>query len=496
MTVIIGMLVIMAALFFVMGWLNKYSWLASLIMAALALSMYSVMMMIAIKANYMPAGFIGKLDELYFLNIVKNRMGIFTLNRVFNISVGVYIFAMMNFVPVYFNHFGKYDLKRFIRRLPGMIFPLVYIWFYDRQTSYWFYNCIAFGKLSFDTIKWADLVITIILVCYMIWPLIYILSNLKGVKLRHKRRQVLGLFAFVLSLNLIMLIIYSIYGLKSVYLFESPGYLINVSGIMSIGSMQYTTTLLSIAVLIVVCVAVAFKFDIMPRRGFFVRYIFARDMQKINNNFFSMFHSVKKTIFMYKILAERALYEEDQASKETLKELIGEMDSYLARVNHMQQMNSEPEIFMERMDISDIIEDAVSRYNHEKSVCIDYKAEYPGIMVEADSFYLADVFDNILKNAVEAIKRKKDSGNIAVTAECEHEWVIIKFCDDGEGIAKKNIKNIFKPLYTTKARTTNWGLGLSFAVKIIKIHMGHIFAESTPGEGTTVTILLPRVERN
>ena len=145
MTVIIGMLAIMAVLFFVMGWINKYSWLASLIMVALAMSMYSVMMMIAIKANYMPAGFIGRLDEMYFLNIVKNRMGFFAMHRFFNISVGLYIFAMVNFVPVYFNHFGKYDLKRFIRRLPAVVFPLLYVWFYDRQTSYWFYNCISFN---------------------------------------------------------------------------------------------------------------------------------------------------------------------------------------------------------------------------------------------------------------------------------------------------------------------------------------------------------------
>ena len=113
--------------------------------------------------------------------------------------------------------------------------------------------------------------------------------------------------------------------------------------------------------MILLDIVVVLKFDIIPKRGILVRYYFAKDMQKINNNFFNMFHSVKKTIFMYKILAERALAEDGEKSKEILRQLIEEIDAYIARVSHMQQMNSEPEIFMEKMRISDIIEDAVSR---------------------------------------------------------------------------------------------------------------------------------------
>ena len=148
---------------------------------------------------------------------------------------------------------------------------------------------------------------------------------------------------------------------------------------------------------------------------------------------------------------------------------------------------------MEKMNVSDIVSDAVSRYAHEDAVVIEQQYENKDIIVEADSFYLADVFDNILKNGIEAIKRKKDTGTILISAECEHEWVVIKFQDDGEGISKKDIRNVFKPLYTTKSRVTNWGLGLPFAMKIVKIHMGHIYMESIPGEGTTVNILLPRI---
>ena len=132
-------------------------------------------------------------------------------------------------------------------------------------------------------------------------------------------------------------------------------------------------------------------------------------------------------------------------------------------------------------------------YNNETAITIERRYESEEILVAADSFYLADVFDNILKNAVEAIKCKKDTGIIIISTECEHEWVIIRFQDNGEGIPKKEIKNAFKPLYTSKSRATNWGLGLSFSMKIVKIHMGHIYIENNPDEGATVNILLPRI---
>ena len=79
---------------------------------------------------------------------------------------------------------------------------------------------------------------------------------------------------------------------------------------------------------------------------------------------------------------------------------------------------------------------------HVMLPAIDQQYESENILVEADSFYLADVFDNILKNGIEAVKRKKNTGKILISAECEHEWVVIKFKDDGEGISKKDIRNV------------------------------------------------------
>jgi signal transduction histidine kinase len=69
--------------------------------------------------------------------------------------------------------------------------------------------------------------------------------------------------------------------------------------------------------------------------------------------------------------------------------------------------------------------------------------------------------------------------------------VEIKISDNGEGIAKENLPNIFKSFFTTKLPSKGTGLGLSISKAIIKRHFGEINVKSTLQEGTTFSIFLP-----
>ena len=70
--------------------------------------------------------------------------------------------------------------------------------------------------------------------------------------------------------------------------------------------------------------------------------------------------------------------------------------------------------------------------------------------------------------------------------------VAVEVKDTGKGIRHKNLKNVFKPGFTTKKR--GWGLGLSLAKRIVEeYHKGRIYVkESTLGKGTTFRIELKR----
>jgi signal transduction histidine kinase len=97
------------------------------------------------------------------------------------------------------------------------------------------------------------------------------------------------------------------------------------------------------------------------------------------------------------------------------------------------------------------------------------------------------VIENLCKNAVDAME---GSGRIELTLMEESGRVVIEVADNGKGIRKKDIKNVFTPGFTTKKR--GWGLGLSLAKRIVEeYHKGRIFVkQSEVGRGTTFRIEL------
>lgn len=101
---------------------------------------------------------------------------------------------------------------------------------------------------------------------------------------------------------------------------------------------------------------------------------------------------------------------------------------------------------------------------------------------------IAWVFENLIKNAVDAMQAK---GQICITAKAQEGEAIIDVRDTGRGMTRKQYEAVFRPGYTTRQR--GWGLGLSLARRIVEdYHGGRIYVkESRLGEGTTFRIILP-----
>ncbi|HEX3063365.1 MAG TPA: ATP-binding protein [Usitatibacter sp.] len=97
---------------------------------------------------------------------------------------------------------------------------------------------------------------------------------------------------------------------------------------------------------------------------------------------------------------------------------------------------------------------------------------------------------NIVNNAAQAMDKPRGRIAVATRREGDHA-VAIDVEDNGRGIAPENLPRIFDPFYTTKDVGKGTGLGLSIAYKIVSQHGGRIDVRSTPGAGTTVTVVLP-----
>ena len=109
------------------------------------------------------------------------------------------------------------------------------------------------------------------------------------------------------------------------------------------------------------------------------------------------------------------------------------------------------------------------------------------VYVLASEQLIAWVFENLIKNAVDAMQSK---GAISIRYGAGEEHAFIEIQDTGKGLPRAQWEKIFRPGYTTRQR--GWGLGLSLARRIVQdYHKGRIYVRhSEIGVGTTFRILL------
>ncbi|MBJ6800813.1 two-component system sensor histidine kinase NtrB [Geomonas propionica] len=94
---------------------------------------------------------------------------------------------------------------------------------------------------------------------------------------------------------------------------------------------------------------------------------------------------------------------------------------------------------------------------------------------------------NLVHNALQAMAQ---GGELCVIAAPSGKNAVITIEDNGHGIAEEHLPLVFEPFFTTKSRGT--GLGLALCKKIVEANGGKITLKSRVGEGTVVTMVLPR----
>jgi C4-dicarboxylate-specific signal transduction histidine kinase len=109
---------------------------------------------------------------------------------------------------------------------------------------------------------------------------------------------------------------------------------------------------------------------------------------------------------------------------------------------------------------------------------------------------LQQVFVNLVKNAVEAIREYKGRGTVQISAQPSGNWVIVDVQDDGPGIPEARQRQVFDPFYTTKPPGKGTGLGLNVVYRIITRFHGNIEVSSRLGQGTRFRLRLPVSERS
>ncbi len=122
----------------------------------------------------------------------------------------------------------------------------------------------------------------------------------------------------------------------------------------------------------------------------------------------------------------------------------------------------------------------------QKGVSMNFSLQSDSLLIKADVGLIEQVLINIIRNAMDAMAGKS-APVLDISAHKTLEGgLVIRICDNGEGIAQENMDHIFVPFYTTKKEGS--GIGLSLSMQIMKLHKGRIDIQSEPGKGTCVTL--------
>lgn len=143
------------------------------------------------------------------------------------------------------------------------------------------------------------------------------------------------------------------------------------------------------------------------------------------------------------------------------------------------------------VNIAEVLNSVTDLFASEETIQLHKRIESQEVMVMADKDQLIRVFNNLLKNALQAIPEQK-KGEIGVTLQIVNDQCMISIADNGVGIAPDRAEKVFEPNFTTK--TSGTGLGLAMSRSIIESGGGKIWFESNEPKGTVFFISLPLLQ--
>ena len=123
----------------------------------------------------------------------------------------------------------------------------------------------------------------------------------------------------------------------------------------------------------------------------------------------------------------------------------------------------------------------------EKSIQLRREYEDDLSMIPANAGELNQVWTNFIDNAIDALD---EGGKLILKARRNDQWIEVEVVDDGPGIPDEIRARIFEPFFTTKEVGVGTGMGLGIAMRIVRLHQGHIEVRSAPGE-TAMCVRLP-----
>ena len=199
-----------------------------------------------------------------------------------------------------------------------------------------------------------------------------------------------------------------------------------------------------------------------------------------------MTHEIMNTVAPIASLSDALSKDEDLNAKEGLKTIAASSKDLIRFVDSYRNFTQTAPLTKKAILVDELI-DRVFRLNRpnleEQGVTLTYSAKTPDLLIYADEGQLMQVFNNMIKNAVQA-----DAVSIWITAELnEEDQTVIRITNNGKAIPLRQQEDIFVPFYTTKPNGT--GIGLSLSKQIMVKHNGTLILEQSDNQRTIFALV-------
>ena len=209
-----------------------------------------------------------------------------------------------------------------------------------------------------------------------------------------------------------------------------------------------------------------------------------------------MAHEIKNPLTPMQLLTQRLLLlhtEDIEEYKQTVqslsKSLLQGIENITITTDALSNFAKQPMLPLETINIVERVRYIVDLFkNNEKNVSLSFYTTTDEANILVDREMIGNVFNNLLKNAIQSIPDSKE-GKVSVEISHNESEVTINVTDNGCGISEENKDKLFNVNFTTKVH--GMGLGLIVVKKVIDQAKGSINFYSDEGEGTTFVVKFP-----
>jgi signal transduction histidine kinase len=176
----------------------------------------------------------------------------------------------------------------------------------------------------------------------------------------------------------------------------------------------------------------------------------------------------------------------EETIKEYLETISEEVNRSTKIISDLLDFSRIKSVDREETAVSDLVAQVLEKQPTPENIKLatTIPSDFPPVFV--DNRQISQVLVNLVTNACQAMP---EGGKLSISAQAKKDKVQVSFTDTGSGISKENMKNLFEPLFTTKARGI--GLGLAVSKNLVEANGGSIEVESEEGKGSIFSVILP-----